>query len=98
MHILDFYTKDNFTSERKSKLFYTLQYLCYLQIKTNFVLKNGFLSTVKPVNKGQISEKRYMVFIDKWHLFGGYMVLFNQGMVTEVWSLFTGWSLFGGGL
>ena len=44
-----------------------------------------------------------MVFIDKWPLFGGYIVLrkgdsLNQGMVTEVWPLFTGWSLFRGGL
>ena len=29
---------------------------------------------------------------------GGYIVLFNQGRVTEVWPLFTGWSLYGGGL
>ena len=39
-----------------------------------------------------------MVFIDKWSLFGGYIVLFNQGKVTEVWPLFAGWSLFEGGL
>ena len=38
-----------------------------------------------------------MVFIDKWSLFRGYIVLFNQGRVTEVWPLFTVWSLFGGG-
>ena len=35
-----------------------------------------------------------MVFIDKLSLFEGYIVLFNQGRVTEVWPLFTGWSLF----
>ena len=34
----------------------------------------------------------------KYHLNRGYTVLSNQGRVTEVWSLFTGWSLFGGGL
>ena len=38
-----------------------------------------------------------MVFLDKWPLFGGYIVLFNQGRVTEEWPLFTGWSLVGGG-
>ena len=37
-----------------------------------------------------------MVFIDKWSLFGRYTLLFNQGTVTEVWPLFTRWSLFGG--
>ena len=39
-----------------------------------------------------------MAFLDKWSLFGGYFVIFNQGRVTEVWPLFTGWSLFGGDL
>ena len=41
--------------------------------------------TVKPVNKG-LSRKRqhHKVFIDKWSLFRGYTVLFNQGRVTEV--------------
>ena len=34
-----------------------------------------------------------MAFIDKWSLFGGYIILFNQGKVTTVWLLFAGWSL-----
>ena len=37
-----------------------------------------------------------MVFIDKWSLFGGYIVLFIQRRLTDVWPLFTEWSLFGG--
>ena len=50
------------------------------------------------MNKGHPRERQNMVFIDKWSLFGGNFVLFYQGRVTEVWPLFTGWSLFGGGL
>ena len=44
------------------------------------------LFTVKPVYKlkGQPWERQHMVFIDKLSLFGGYIVLFNQGRVTEV--------------
>ena len=38
-----------------------------------------------------------MVFIDKWPLFGGYIVLFKQGRIPEEWPLITGWSLFRGG-
>ena len=57
-----------------------------------------FLSTVNLVNKGHPRERQNMVVIDKWPLFGGYFVLFNQWRVIGVWSLFTGWSLFGGGL
>ena len=41
--------------------------------------------TVKPVNKGHPKERQNMVFIDKWSLFGGNIVLFNQGKVTEVY-------------
>ena len=48
--------------------------------------------------KGLPRERQHMVFIDKLPLLGGYILLFNQGKVTEVWPLFTGWSLFGGGL
>ena len=55
------------------------------------------LHTVKPVNKGLTRERQYMVFIDKWSLFGGNFY-FIKGKVIEVWLLFTGWSLFGGGL
>ena len=54
--------------------------------------------TIKPVNKGHPWERQYMVFLDKWFLFGGYFVLFYQGTFTEVLPIFTGWSLFGGGL
>ena len=54
--------------------------------------------TVKPANKGHLRERQNMVFIDNWPLFGGYFVLFYQGRVIEMWPLFTGWSLFGGGL
>ena len=50
------------------------------------------------MNKGHPKETQHNVFIDKWSLFGGYIVLFNQGRVTEVWPLFTGWSLFRGSL
>ena len=39
-----------------------------------------------------------MAFTDKWPLFGGYFVLFSEGQIIEVWRLFRGWSLFGGGL
>ena len=39
-----------------------------------------------------------MVFKDKWSAFEGYLVLFYEGMVIEVWLLFAGWSLFGGRL
>ena len=49
-------------------------------------------NTVKPVNKGHLREKQYMVFIDKWPLFGGYIVLLNLESITEEWPLFTGWS------
>ena len=31
-----------------------------------------------------------MVFIDKYSLYRGYIVLFNQEKVTEVWPLFKG--------
>ena len=55
-------------------------------------------NTVKSVNKGHPRDRQHMVFIDKWPLFGGYIVLFNQRKVTEVWPLFTGWSLCRGGL
>ena len=44
-----------------------------------------FRYTVKPVNKGHQRNRQNMVFIDKWSLFGGYFVLFYQGMVIEVW-------------
>ena len=55
-------------------------------------------TTVKPVNKDHPKERKKMVYIDKWSLFGGYYVLFYQGRVIELWPLFTWWSLFGGGL
>ena len=55
-------------------------------------------SSYKPVNKGLPREEQHMTFIDKWPLFGGYIVIFNQRKVTELWPLFTGWSLFRGGL
>ena len=54
--------------------------------------------TVKPVNKSHPREKQDMVFIDKWSLFGGNFVLFKQERLIEVWPLFTGWPLLGGGL
>ena len=34
--------------------------------------------TVKPVNKGHLREIKIMVFIDKWSLYGGFFILFNQ--------------------
>ena len=63
-------------------------------------MRRYFLYTIKPVNKWHPNERQHiiMVFIDKWSLFGGYIVLFNQGRVIEVWPLFTGWSLLAGGL
>ena len=61
--------------------------LCYL-----------FESTVKPVNKGHLRERQNMAFIDRWPLFGGNFVIFYQGKVIDMWPLFKGWSLFGGGL
>ena len=36
----------------------------------------SFFNTVKPVNKGHPRERHHMVFIDKWSLLGGYIVLF----------------------
>ena len=45
---------------------------------------DAMLYTVKSVNNGHQKERQHMVFIDKWSLFGGYFVLFNQGSVTEV--------------
>ena len=54
--------------------------------------------TIKPVNKGHPRERQNMVLIDKWSLFAGYIVLLYKGRVIEVWPLFTGWSLFRGGL
>ena len=54
--------------------------------------------TVKPVNKGHRRERQHMVFVDKCSLFGGNILLFKQGRVTEVWPLITGRPLFGGGL
>ena len=43
-------------------------------------------------------ERHNMTFIDKWSLFGGFFVFYNQQMIFEVWTLFTRWSLFRGGL
>ena len=48
----------------------------------------SLIIVVKPVK---------IVFIDKGPLFGGYIVLSNQGRVTEMWPLFTGWSFFRSG-
>ena len=42
------------------------------------------------MNKGHPRERQHMVFIDMWSLFEGYIVLFNQGSVAEVRSLFGG--------
>ena len=55
-------------------------------------------NTDKPVYNGHPREVHYMVFIENWSLFVGYIVLFNQGRVTEVWPLFTWKSLFRGSL
>ena len=57
-----------------------------------------YVPTVKPVNKGHPRETQNMAFIDRWSLFRGYIALFYQRGGTEVCPLFTGWSLFGGGL
>ena len=53
---------------------------------------------VNPFNNGHMEERQNMVFKDKWPLFAGYIVLFNQEKVSDVWPLFTERSLFGGGL
>ena len=50
------------------------------------------------MNKNHLSERQDMVLVDKWSLFEGYIALFYQGRVVQVWPLFTGWSLFGGDL
>ena len=63
---------------------------CNIYIKQSIKTWTAHLNTVKPVNKGHPRERQHMVFIDKWSLFGGYIILFNQGMVTEVWLLFWG--------
>ena len=55
-------------------------------------------TTDKPVNKDHPQERLHMVFMDKWFLFGGFIILFNQGRVTDEWPSFLGWSLFRGDL
>ena len=50
------------------------------------------------MNKGHSSERQHMAFMDKWPLFEGYFVLCYQRRLTEVRPLFTGCSIFGGGL
>ena len=47
-------------------------------------LINRTFITVKPVNKGHPRERRHIVLIDKWTLFGDYFVLFDKGMVTDL--------------
>ena len=49
-----------------------------------------FLYTVKPVNKSHPRERQNKVLIDKRSLFAGYIVLFYQERVIEVWCLLTG--------
>ena len=66
---------------------------CHSLLSVLFASGLVFNNTVKPVNKSHPRERHIMVFIDKWPLFGGYIILFNQGRVTEVGPLFTGWSL-----
>ena len=66
----------------------------FKNVTDHFLLQN----TVKPVIKGHPRERQYMVFINNWSLFGGYFVLLYQGRVIAVWPLFSGRSLFGGGL
>ena len=62
-------------------------------------LQDLFLRNIQsPVYKGHQRKRQQMALIDKWSLFGGYLVLFYQGSVIEVWPLFTGWSLFVGDL
>ena len=68
------------------------------QDERKYFIKVNVLYIVKHVNKGHQKENKNMVFIDKLSLFGRYFILFNQGMVIEVWPFFTVWSLFGGGL
>ena len=50
------------------------------------------------MRKGRPRERQYTVFIDKWSLFGGYGVLFDQGSVFEMWPLLRGWFLLRGDL
>ena len=69
-----------------------------LSFESAGVILGSVLNTVKSVNKGQPRESQNMAFLDRWSLFGGYIALFFQGRGTDVWPLFTGWSLFGGGL
>ena len=52
----------------------------------------------KPVNKGHPNWKTAHGLYRQVVFFGGYIVLLNQGRVTGVWSLFTGWPLFWGDL
>ena len=73
-------------------------HVCFISKDIVAVSFDLWLYTVKPVNKGHPREKQHMAFKDKWPLFGGYNVLFNEGRVTEIWSLFTGRSLVGGDL
>ena len=46
------------------------------------------LNTIKPVDKGHPMERQRMVFIDKWSLFLGYIVLFNLSRLSELWPFF----------
>ena len=41
------------------------------------------LIIVNPVNRGYPRERKHMVFIDKWSLCGGYIVLFNKGSLKS---------------
>ena len=70
----------------------------FFESQITFKTANRSTRTGKPVNKGHSIERHNLVFIGKWSLFGGYYGLFYQGMSIEVWPLFTGWSLFRGGL
>ena len=56
----------------------------------HFLGEVNIACAVNPVNKGHSREEPPVVFIDKWPLFAGFIVLFKQGRVTDVWSLFTG--------
>ena len=57
-----------------------LYFVKYITEYENYINKKKLLhyTDVKPVNKGPAREKQILVFIDKWSLFGGFCVLFNQ--------------------
>ena len=88
----------NFSQTQKQVLIFNFQIYIGFDICVLDPLSTLQIYTVKPVNKGHPRERLDMAFIYRWPLFGGNFVIFYKGRDFEVWPLFTGWSLLGGGL